>query len=120
MAVNICRAIYEHPKIRALKINLEKNGFLNLEEKSSFIDICDMVKYEIIYDKYGPENSEGYQKFSGYWKEWFQSKGVESQKHRGQRNSVDHIMFGSTPDPVVFLTKFDEEINYKYTPPQFP
>ena len=112
LAVEVCKAIFNHPKIKESKANLEKNGFLTLEEKSAFIDICDMVKYSVIYEKYGPEKSEGYQKFSNYWKQWFQEKGVESQKNRGQRNSVDHIMFGSTPDPVVFLTKFDEEINF--------
>lgn len=115
LAVEVCQTIFKHPKIQEYKANLAKQGFLTLEEKSSFIDICDMVKYATIYDKYGPENSEGYNKFSGHWKQWFQEKGVESQKNRGQRNSVDHIMFGSTPDPVVFLSKFDEEINHRYT-----
>ena len=113
LAVEICKAVYRHAKIQESKAALVKNGFLNLEEKSSFIDICDTVKYEVIYGRYGSENSEGYKKFSEYWKQWFQGKGVESEKNRGQRNSVDHIMFGSTPDPVVFLTKFDEEIGIK-------
>lgn len=110
LALEICKAIYHHPNIKSLKENYSKNGFLTLEEKSAFIDNCDMVKYQTIYEKYGPEGSEGYNKFSNYWKQWFQSKGVESLKHRGQRNSVDHIMFGSTPDPVAFLSKFEEEI----------
>ncbi|MEK7617669.1 MAG: hypothetical protein AAB410_00825 [Patescibacteria group bacterium] len=113
LAVEVCKSIYKHSKIEEYKTNLEKNGFLTLEEKSGFIDICDMVKYQIIYEKYGLENSEGYQKFSRHWKEWFKEKGVESEKNRGQRNSVDHIMFGSTPDPAVFLTKFEEEVGTK-------
>ena len=113
LAAEICKSIYRHPKIQEYKADLERQGFLTLEEKSSFIDICDMVKYETIYDRYGLENSESYKKFSESWKQWFQSKGVESQKNRGQRNSVDHIMFGSTPDPVVFLSKFDGEINHR-------
>jgi hypothetical protein len=35
---------------------------------------------------------------------------VGSNKDRGQRNSVEHILFGSTPDPVQFLMHFEHEI----------
>jgi hypothetical protein len=69
-----------------------------------------MTKYAYIYEKYGKEDSEGYKNFSEQWKEWFQLKGVGSSKDRGQRNSVEHIMFGSTPDPVQFLNHFEHEI----------
>jgi hypothetical protein len=106
----ICKAVYAHPNIRKIKNSLEKNGFLTLEEKSEFINICDKIKYEIIYAKFGDEQSEGYKKFSENWKQWFQEKGVGSSQNRGQRNSVEHILFGSTPDPVRFLTKFEEEV----------
>jgi hypothetical protein len=34
---------------------------------------------------------------------------VGSSQHRGQRNSVEHILFGSTPDPVQFLNNFEQE-----------
>jgi len=106
----ICQAVYNHPEIREIRESLQKNGFLTLEEKSEFINICDKTKYEIIYAKYGDEKSEGYKKFSEDWKAWFQEKGVGSSQNRGQRNSVEHILFGSTPDPVQFLTKFEEEV----------
>lgn len=111
LAIEICKAIYKHPKIQQLRANLQKNGFLTLEEKSTFIDICDMVKYKIIYDKYGPEHSESYRKFTEHWRLWFQTKGVASERNSEQRNSVNHIMFGSTPDPLTFLLKFETEIN---------
>jgi len=81
-----------------------------LEEKSEFINICDKTKYDIIYATYGDENSEGYRSFSESWKEWFQKKGVGSTENRGQRNSVEHILFGSTPDPTQFLMHFEHEI----------
>ena len=105
----ICHAIYNDSRVKEMKKSLTKNGFLTLEEKSSFIDISDMIKYEMIYEKYGPEGSEGYRGFSDAWKRWFKEKGVNSSKDRGQRNSVDHILFGSTPDPVEFLTNFEAE-----------
>ena len=110
LGVEICHAIYKNPRVKELKTSLQKNGFLTLEEKSDFINISDKIKYEIIYAKYGPEGSEGYKKFSEAWKDWFQLKGVGSSKERGQRNSVDHILFGSTPDPAEFLTNFEDEV----------
>jgi hypothetical protein len=110
LASEICQAIYVKPEIQELKTNLQKNGFMTLEEKSQFIDICNKTKYELIYAKYGAERSEGYKNFSDSWQQWFQLKGVESEKGRTQRSSVDHILFGSTPDPAQFLLHFEEEI----------
>lgn len=109
LGVEICQAIYIDPKIQKLKGALQKNGFLTLEQKSEFINVCDQTKYEIIYKKYGVEGSEGYKQFSGAWEEWFQRKGVGSGMNRGQRNSVEHILFGSTPDPSPFLLNFEQE-----------
>jgi len=115
---NICQAIYVHPDVQKLKNSLVKNGFLTLEEKSKFIDICDKTKYDIIYDKYGGAESDGYKSFSEQWRMWFQAKGVESQKNRSQRSSVDHILFGSTPDPVEFLLHFEHEMLGSMKPKQ--
>ena len=109
LAKKICFAIYHNEGIKKIRENLKKNGFLTLEEKSSFIDICDAVKYEFIYKKYGSDGSEGYEKFNKAWKDWFKAKGVSSQQNRGQRNSVDHILFVSTPDPEEFLASFEKE-----------
>jgi hypothetical protein len=109
LGVEICQAIYTHPEIQKIKNSLQKNGFLTLEEKSQFINICDETKYQVIYAKYGQDGSQGYKDFSAAWQEWFQNKGVGSNKDRGQRNSVEHILFGSTPDPAPFLLHFEEE-----------
>lgn len=106
----ICQTVYVKPEIQKIKTSLQAKGFLTLEEKSEFINLCDTVKYEVIYKHFGSEGSEGYKAFSDLWKEWFQKKGVESQKDRNQRSSVDHILFGSTPDPEQFLNHFEEEM----------
>jgi hypothetical protein len=110
LARKICQAVYVLPEAQKLKHALQNNGFLSLEEKSEFIRLCDEVKYKLIYEKYGQEDTESYKTFSQAWQQWFSNKGVESQKDRTQRSSVDHILFGSTPDPVEFLLHFEEEI----------
>lgn len=106
----ICQAVYTNPDVQKIKQALTKNGFLSLDEKSEFINICDHTKYDLIYAKYGDEKSEGYKAFSQEWAKWFEAKGVGSEQNRGQRNSVEHILFGSTPDPVEFLLHFEEEM----------
>jgi hypothetical protein len=106
----ICQKVYNNPRVKEIKQSLVTNGFLTLEEKSEFINISDRVKYEVIYAKVGPDGSDGYKAFSEAWKNWFQKKGVESSHNRGQRNSVEHILFGSTPDPVQFLNHFEQEV----------
>jgi hypothetical protein len=96
--------------VQTIKQSLRKNGYLTLTEKSEFINICDNTKYEVIYAKYGEDGTEGYKAFSKDWAQWFEEKGVGSEQNRGQRNSVEHILFGSTPDPVEFLLHFEEEM----------
>jgi hypothetical protein len=106
----ICQAVYTNKEVQVIKDALQKNGFLTLEEKSRFINISDSTKYELIYKKYGPEGSDGYKSFSRDWQQWFQEKGVGSSHNRGQRNSVEHILFGSTPDPEQFMLHFEQEM----------
>jgi len=112
----ICQAVYTNPDVQKIKHSLQDKGFLTLEEKSQFINTSDNTKYEVIYKTYGVEGSEGYKRFSEEWKNWFQQKGVESQKERGQKSSVDHILFGSTPDPAQFLLHYEEEMLGSMTP----
>lgn len=110
LGVDICKQIFTDPTTQKLKAVLQTKGFLTPEEKSEFIDLCDSKKYQVIYDTYGQEGSEGYKEFVKDWNAWFQNKGVSSLDKRGQRNSVDHILFGSTPDPEEFLASFEQEI----------
>lgn len=111
LGIEISQEIYNNPIVQQIKLELSKNGFLSLEEKSQFINISNDTKYKLIYKKYGQPDTKGYQEFSKSWQQWFQSKGVESQKNRALHSCVDHILFGSTPDPVEFINHFEEEID---------
>lgn len=110
IGVEICQAVYTKEETQKLKNALQKNGYLSLEEKSQFIDICDNTKYEVIYSRFGEPNTETYKEFSTAWQNWFKEKGVKSKQESKQESSVDHILYGSTPDPIQFLNRFEEEI----------
>lgn len=109
LCIEICQTIYIQKEVQKLKHILQTNGFLSVDEKSQFIEICDKFKYQVIEKKFGKEGTTGYVMFSKNWSEWFQKKGVESEHSKGQRDSVEHIMFGSTPDPEKFLLNFEHE-----------
>ena len=109
LCVEISQTVYTQQETQKLKYILQTNGFLIDDEKSRFIEICDKYKYEVIEKKFGKHGTEGYKVFSKSGEEWFQKKGVESEHSKGQRDSVEHIMFGSTPDPEKFLLNFEHE-----------
>ncbi len=111
LGLSICQTIYANPEIQKLKEALQKKGYLSIEEKGGFIDICNRIKYEMIFKTYGQEGSKGYSEFIGNWNSWFQIKAMNSMQDRSQRNSVDHILVGSTPDPEVFLLNFEKEVS---------
>lgn len=114
LSIKICQAIYINAEIQNLKAKLQKTGFLSLEEKSTFIEISNRIKYEVLQQEFGPENSEKYAEFTQKWFSWFQKKSAGDLKNHFQRNSVDHIMVGSTPEPEKFLLHFEHEIMGSY------
>jgi hypothetical protein len=112
LANQVGKKIVEDPQIVEIKKQLGENGFLTAEEKSTFITIADKIKYDLIYEKYGEHDTEGYNEFKKFWQEWLSVKGVASQQvtNKSQENA-NHFMYGSTPDPEIFLTEFDPEEN---------
>jgi hypothetical protein len=110
LAQEIGKRIMLDSEVSALKKKLEANGFLTFAEKSIFITIADKLKYELIYEKYGPHNSDGYKEFERLWQEWLQVKDPANVKieNKSQENA-SHFMYGSTPDPEKFLMEFDPD-----------
>jgi hypothetical protein len=108
LAQEICTAIMKVPEITQLKNNLLERGHLTPEEKSNFINIADKVKYDLIFERYGDINSESFQNFRGFWQKWLKVKGVGSAKIETKRQeTIDHFLYGSTPDPETFLREFN-------------
>ena len=108
LAEEIVRRVMANPEIQRIKTNLRDNGFLSLDEKSTFIVITDKIKYDLILETYGPEGSQGYQDFTEYWQLWVKLRGVQRNKpHNLYEENINHFLFGSTPDPEQFLREFD-------------
>ena len=106
----ICQAVYINPKIQRIKRELQKNHSLNPEQVNEFINVCNEIKYQMIYAEFGKQGSLGYEQFNRNWKKWFEQKKMKNKKNRTQRNSVEHVLLGSTPDPAIFLLRYEEEM----------
>lgn len=113
----ICQAIYVSPQIQRIKRDLQKNHSLSDGQINDFINICNKLKYQMIYKEFGEQGTKAYDQFSRHWQMWFEQKGLDKKKNHTQRNSVEHVLMGSTPDPAVFLLRFEEEMlgSMKYT-----
>lgn len=103
----ICKAIASDNRINLFRQKLNEKGFLELSEKSEFIEIADSIKYQIIHQHFGEDNTPEYDAFKHEWQAWFTEKAkfrdaVESPSQQ----IVDHLLFGSTPDPEEFLKNF--------------
>lgn len=108
LAEEIVRQVFANPDIQAIKDSLRENGFLTLEEKSKFILITDKTKYDIIYQKFGPDGSPGYNKFLNFWQKWLKYRGTMRDKPDNMfEENINHFLFGSTPDPERFLQEYD-------------
>ena len=107
LAHEIGKKILEDPTVAELKKSRAENGFLSLAEKSQFILIADKIKYDLIYEKYGEHGSSGFEEFKKFWQKWLGEKGVASSEPVSKsQQSANHFMYGSTPDPEVFLRDF--------------
>jgi hypothetical protein len=103
----VIRRIFESEDIQRLKNKLRSEGHLTIEDRSDFINIVDKIKYDVIFRKYGPADSEGFKSFTRHWEKWLAAKGVARSKPQNLfEENINHLLFGSTPDPEQFLREF--------------
>ncbi len=92
---------------KKLKQNVRTQGHVTLEDRDQFIQLVNKIKYECIYAKYGPDGSEGYQRFVDAWQNWQKLKGTaRAQGQNMFEDNINHLLYGSTPDPDKFLQDF--------------
>lgn len=97
-----------HEEIQRIKAKVRTQGHITPEDRNEFIDLVNKVKYEIIYNDFGPEGSEGYKQFLKSWQHWQKLRGAgRPQGDNMYENNINHLLYGSTPDPDIFLKDFD-------------
>lgn len=103
-AKEICQRILDNSEIKTMKDSFRATGFLTVEQQSAFIGVCNKIKYDFIYEKYGQSGTPEFEQFNARWKAWFNDKGSDTVSHWGKRlTNEEHIIFGSTPEPEQFL-----------------
>lgn len=107
LAEEVIRRIFKDPDIQVLKTKLRENGKLTVQERSKFITIVDQIKYDLIFKRYGPVQSEGFKSFTRHWEQWLAHRGTSRNKPDNLfEENINHLLFGSTPDPEQFLREF--------------
>jgi len=110
LAEEIVKRVFSNERVQQLKDKLRSSGSLTWEEKSEFITISDGIKTEMIREHYGDESSPGYQNFLDQWQEWQKERGRKREKGANlYEQNIDHLLYGSTPDPEQFLREFKIE-----------
>lgn len=108
LSEEVIRRIFDDPDIQELKNKLREKGHLTVPQRSKFITIVDKIKYDLIFKKYGPVGSEGFKSFTRHWEQWLAHRGVARNKPKNLfEENINHLLFGSTPDPEQFLREFN-------------
>ncbi|MDQ3018768.1 MAG: hypothetical protein M3Q64_02770 [bacterium] len=108
VAEEVVERLLANPEIQEIKTKVRTEGHLNIEDRDKFIQLVNQIKYECIYEKYGKEDSEGYKSFVKKWQLWQKLKGTARPQGENMfEDNINHLLYGSTPDPDMFLKDFD-------------
>lgn len=108
IAEEVVKHLMSNPEIEKIKQHVRQNGHIQFEDRDQFINLVNKIKYEIIFEKYGKEDSDGYKEFSKLWQKWHRLRGTSMSKPENMfEDNIHHLLFGSTPDPDAFLKDFD-------------
>ena len=108
LAEEVVSRIFADPAIQQIKIEVRNNDQITWDQKSQFIVVADKIKSDLIETRYGAPGSESYKKFMGRWEVWQKERGRLRDKPANLfEENVSHFLYGSTPDPELFLRNFD-------------
>lgn len=108
IAEEIIKELMADPQIEAIKSKVRHSGHVELDDRNQFIEIVNRIKYEVIFKHFGEEGSESYEQFRKMWQQWQSMKGTaRPQGENVFEENINHLLFGSTPDPDYFLRDFD-------------
>ena len=108
IAEEVVKQLMSNEEIEKIKQHVRQNGHIQFEDRDQFINLVNKIKYDIIYEKFGKEDSDGYKAFEKSWQQWHKLKGTSMAKPENMfEDNIHHLLFGSTPDPDAFLKDFD-------------
>ena len=104
----VVKQIMEDKDIQEIKEEVRGVGHVTDVHKDKFITKVNEIKNKIIEAAYGPSDSETYTQFVHAWQHWQKLKGHDRPKGENMfEDNINHLLFGSTPDPDLFLRDFN-------------
>lgn len=108
VAEEVISQLMANPDIEKIKQHVRTQGHIGLEDRDQFINLVNKIKYDVIYERFGEEGSEDYLAFVKAWQRWHKLKATSMTKPENMfEDNIHHLLFGSTPDPDVFLKDFN-------------
>ncbi len=108
LAEEVVRQLMANPLMQEIKEKVRSQGHITIEDRDQFIQIVNKIKYDCIYEKFGEDGSESYKRFADAWQNWQKLKGrARPQGENMFEDNINHLLYGSTPDPDRFLQDFD-------------
>ncbi len=105
---SIVNQIMADKDIQEIKEEVRGQGHVTAEHKDKFITKVNEIKNKVIESSYGNPESETYLQFVHAWQHWQKLKGKDRPKSENMfEDNINHLMYGSTPDPDLFLRDFD-------------
>ncbi len=110
----IVKQLMADQDIQEIKDEVRGVGHVTDEHKDKFITKVNEIKSSIVEEAYGKPDSDTYLQFVHAWQHWQKQKGVERPKAENMfEENINHLLFGSTPDPDLFLRDFDIHTDVK-------
>ncbi len=110
IAVNeeVIKRVMADSTIQQIKERVRTKGKIDEDDRNDFIGLVNKLKYDVIYETFGKEGSASYEEFLQAWQHWQKLRGTgRPQGTNIYENNINHLLYGSTPDPDYFLQDFD-------------
>lgn len=110
----IVKELMADSDIEEIKQEVRSVGHVTDVHKDKFITKVNEIKNKIIEAAYGKSGSDTYVQFVHAWQNWQKQKGIERPKPENMfEDNINHLLFGSTPNPDLFLKDFDIHTDVK-------
>ncbi len=107
-AERIVNELMANAEIQEIKNQVRSKGHVAAEDRDIFITKVNEIKNKIIEAEYGQPDSETYLQFVHSWQHWLKLKGKDRPKGENMfEDNINHLLYGSTPDPDLFLRDFN-------------